>query len=391
MTLVEPDLDWKRQIIGLDAHDLSVCYQCGTCTAVCPLSTADNPFPRKEMVWVQWGLKERALSNASIWLCHQCGICNTYCPRDAKPANVMAALRDYSIRHYAVPRFMGRALNDPRILPLLFAIPAAIFGAILAGLGHLTGLPPGRIVFSKFIPIISIETIFVLAIGLALVGAFRGGLRYWRAMNRSSTAPGSGQDPAQTLVATVLEIVKHRRFRQCNEAPVGGRKSHKEHLHGAHLAAFWGFMGLVVTTSSVGIGIYAFGYLTPWPLWHPVKILGNLSGLALVVGLAVFAWRRIADRQAAGKSTYSDWLFLVILGLTTLTGFLCQWLRLGDVRSLAYPTYFVHLLFIFFLLVYIPYSKFAHLVYRTVAMLHSAGSAATKEAPRVRAEAPAGR
>src|SRR5437867_10735340 len=46
-TPIATDLDWKRQIIGLDAPDLSVCYQCGTCTAVCPVSTAENPFPRK--------------------------------------------------------------------------------------------------------------------------------------------------------------------------------------------------------------------------------------------------------------------------------------------------------------------------------------------------------
>jgi len=88
--LIQPDLEFKRQIMGLDSHDLSSCYQCGTCSAVCPISTADNPFPRKEMVWVQWGLKERVLSNPSIWLCHQCGVCNAYCPRGAQPANLMA-------------------------------------------------------------------------------------------------------------------------------------------------------------------------------------------------------------------------------------------------------------------------------------------------------------
>ncbi len=381
--LVQPDLDWKRQILGLDAHDLSVCYQCGTCTAVCPISTTDNPFPRKEMVWVQWGLRERALGNASIWMCHQCGTCNAYCPRDAKPANVMAALRDHSITHYAVPACMGRALSEARYLPLLFAIPAAIFLAVLGWLGNLTALPAGRIVFSKFIPILYIEAVFSAAIGLSMLGAAAGGIRYWKAMRAASAGSGNGQDPRRRLATTLLDILSHAKFSQCNEEPPGARRTHKEHVHRAHLAVFCGFMGLVATTTSVGVGIYAFGYVTPWPVWHPVKILGNLSGAAVIIALSVFLWRRIADKSAAGKSTYSDWLFLTILLLTTLTGFGCQWLRLADLRALAYPMYVVHLLFIFFLLVYIPYSKFAHIVYRTLAMLHTSGSRRPSEpAPR---------
>lgn len=370
--LVQPDVEWKRQIIDFDAHDLSFCYQCGTCTTVCPISTTDNPFPRKEMVWVQWGLKDLALGNASIWVCHQCGTCNTYCPRDAKPANVMAALREFSILHYAVPGFMGRALSDARFLPLLFAIPAVIFAAILGWLGHLTALPEGRIVYSKFIPIAYIEVVFIAAVGLAMVGAALGGLRYWRAMGAAADS-GGRPAPRRHLVATLLEIFRHGKFRQCGDAP-GVRKTHKEHMHRTHLAVFYGFLGLVVTTTSVGIGIYAFGYLTPWPLWHPVKILGNASGLAVLAALAVFIWRRIADKAEAGKGAYSDWLFLAILGLTTLTGFLCQWLRLADLSRLAYPMYYVHLLFIFFLLVYIPYSKFSHLVYRSAAMIYARAS-----------------
>jgi quinone-modifying oxidoreductase, subunit QmoC len=369
---IHTDLEWKRQIIGLDAPDLSVCYQCGTCTAVCPVSTADNPFPRKEMVWVQWGLKERALGNASIWLCHQCGTCNSYCPRDAKPSNVMAALRDSSIAHYAVPGFMGRALSDPRSLPLLFAIPAVIFLAVLASLGHLGQLPEGRVVFSKFIPIPYIEVIFVAGLALSLIGAALGGRRYWRAMSAGASADGHGFRVA--LVRTLLDIVKHRKFGDCHRNAAGSRQTHKEHLHRTHLAVFYGFLGLVATTTSVGIGIYGFRYLTPWPLWHPVKIVGNLSGIAVIAAVAVFLWRRIGDGRRAGKSTYADWLFLAILGLTTLTGFLCQWLRLAGLRA-AYLVYFVHLLLIFFLLVYVPYSKFAHLIYRTLAMLHASGAA----------------
>ena len=227
-------------------------------------------------------------------------------------------------------------------------------------------------------PILYIEAIFVAAMTLSGLAALGGGVRYWQAMSRQMGRNGHG--PGQALVPTLLAILRHRKFRECEAHPVGIRETYKRHLHTTHLAVFYGFLGLVVTTTSVGIGIYAFGYLTPWPLWHPVKLLGNASGVAVIAALAVFAWRRIADGERAGKSTYSDWLFLAILLFTTLTGFLSQALRLADLPRLAYPMYVVHLVLIFFLLVYIPYSKFAHLVYRTAAMLYAASRAPATEA-----------
>jgi hypothetical protein len=67
----------------------------------------------------------------------------------------------------------------------------------------------------------------------------------------------------------------------------------------------------VITTTFVGIGIYAFGYLTPWPLWHPVKIFGNLSGTGLIAGCAVFTYRRISGGQKAGKNCARCLYFLL--------------------------------------------------------------------------------
>lgn len=366
--LLRPDGDFTRAILGLGAHDLSACYQCGTCSTVCPLAPADNPFPRKEMVWVQWGLKQRALSNASIWLCHQCGACTAYCPRGARPADVMAALRDYSIGHYAVPQWLGRAVQRPRALPLLFALPVVILLGVLAALGHLAALPTGRIVYSKFFPVESIDAVFVTAVTLSLLGGLLGARRYWRAMSAESHRTGRlRMSPLQTL----RTIVSHRRFRACREPRPEARRSYKEHLATTHQLVFFGFLGLLATTISVGVGLYVFHAPTPWPEWNPVKIMGNLSGLAVIAAIGIFAYRRQADQARAGKSTYSDWLFLYVLVLTVLTGFATELLRLANLPRIAYPTYFVHLVFIFFLLVYLPYSKFAHLIYRTTAMLFS--------------------
>src|SRR5205085_3874944 len=160
------------------------------------------------------------------------------------------------------------------------------------GLGRLGRLPDGPIVFSKFFPIIAIEMVFIGCIALSAIGEALSGLRYWQAMSAAGGG-ANGRGPAAHLWPTVVDILRHRRFRQCTEAPAGTRPTHREHFHRAHLAIFYGFLGLVVTTASVGIGIYAFGYLTPWPVWHPVKILGNVSGVAVAVALAVFFWRRI--------------------------------------------------------------------------------------------------
>ena len=208
-------------------------------------------------------------------------------------------------------------------------------------------------------------------------GAMLGGVRYWKGMNEYSlSARDSG--PTRGFISTLIDVLKHRRFQQCEGDRVGTRKSYKAHLHKSHLAVFYGFLGLVVTTTSVGIGIYLFGYLTPWPLWHPVKILGNVRGVAVLIACGIFIYRRFKDREKAGKSTYSDWLFLGVLALTTLTGFLSEILRLADIPRLAYWVYFIHLVFIFFLLVYVPYSKFAHLAYRFVAMLYSTSRASPR-------------
>jgi quinone-modifying oxidoreductase subunit QmoC len=70
-------------------------------------------------------------------------------------------------------------------------------------------------------------------------------------------------------------------------------------------------------------------------------------------------------------STYKDWYLLgLVLGLG-VTGVLTEATRLGGLAGLTYFMYFIHLVFVFNLFAFLPFSKLAHLVYRTVAMTYN--------------------
>ena len=73
--------------------DLKKCYQCATCSAACTLSTENAPFPRKQMIAAQWGLKDKLMEDPGPWLCFYCGECSKMCPRQANPGEMMMALR----------------------------------------------------------------------------------------------------------------------------------------------------------------------------------------------------------------------------------------------------------------------------------------------------------
>ena len=69
------------------------CYQCGKCTAGCPVAYEMDIPPHQIMRAVQLGMRDAALSSHTIWVCAACETCSARCPQDADPAGVMDALR----------------------------------------------------------------------------------------------------------------------------------------------------------------------------------------------------------------------------------------------------------------------------------------------------------
>jgi len=139
----------------------------------------------------------------------------------------------------------------------------------------------------------------------------------------------------------------------------------------------------MITTGAVFLFVFIPHYLhllgleslhswfpVPIDLPHPVKFIGMFSGIGLVVGGALLIFRRWANKDGVGANGYSDYLFLYVMALVGLTGMLSWLTRLTGVPMLAYVNYFIHMVFVFFLLWYMPYSKFAHMIYRTLALIH---------------------
>jgi quinone-modifying oxidoreductase subunit QmoC len=379
-TLLVPDRKFVEQIVAAGGGDLKKCYQCATCSVVCELAPGDRPFPRKEMIWAQWGLKDRLVADPDVWLCHQCNDCSLRCPRGARPGDVLAAIRQQAVRHFAVPKFLGRWVNSGKLQAPLMALTAALLALALIVRDPIEGAlnfgePHGF--YAELFPHWLLIGFFAFFTLLAFLAAVVGIVRLWRSMKQTDGLYGSAVPPVgvvKSLVRAIVSIFVHDRFAKCSSRP--SRRI-------THLTAFYGFMALYIVTIWAVLDLYvlpSFGVASVYPfdLAHPMKILANVGGLLLVFGCTKAILDRLRDPNDAQTTTAFDWMFVWLLLGVGVTGFVIEILRFAidpavesAMVSVAYAIYFVHLVLVFQLLVYLPYSKFAHLLYRTTAMVYA--------------------
>lgn len=398
--LVKPDREFVQRVLGEGGEDLKKCFQCATCSVVCELSDGSKPFPRKEMIWAQWGLKDRLAADPDIWLCHQCNDCSTRCPRGARPGDVLSALRQEAVQHYAVPSFLGKWANSVAHLPVMLLMPAVLLVLALllktpiweAGKGVLKYLHHEGF-YADLYPHWLLIGFYSTFWGLAMLAALAGVLRFWRAMKAADEAAG-GYTPKLGIVASIIRVLtsllRHDRFSKC--VSQASRRT-------AHLGAFYGFAALFIVSVWAVIALYMINPFMPEgkhlhypfafndPFGSPWKILANLGAIAVIAGAIMAIRNRMSDKEGSSASSAFDWLFVWLVLIVGVSGLLTEIMRFvaepsgaTGLRHLAYGIYFIHLVAVFDLLVYLPFSKFAHIVYRSVALVYAEHTGRTKGA-----------
>ncbi len=371
--IAEPDLQFTKDLIAAGADDLKKCYQCATCSVACKISPDNEPFPRKEMIWAQWGLKDKLLNDPDVWLCHQCNDCSTQCPRGANPGDVLKAVRKMSIQQNSWPSFMGKLVGQPSMAIVILGIPVLVVLGLLAYSGW--RFPEGTVAYPNFIKLVPVQIIYSAALLFAVLSMVMSLRSYWDNLNKNASIDVDEQKMGfvPALIEALKDILPHTTFKDCEANNI---------RYSTHLMAFWGMVGLFITTSIVAFNFDILHLKPPsqnGPGTIPIKILGNISAIAFILGLTIMLVRRLTVPSQAGNSSYFDWLFLLIIFGTGVTGLSTELIRWSGFPHGAYVSYAIHLMFILALFLYLPFSKFAHIGYRTVAIAWSKSRGRNKQ------------
>ncbi len=85
------------------------CFQCGVCSASCPVIEIEANFnPRRLVKMARLGLKRLVLSSEYIWLCSMCFLCEERCPQGVRIPEVMTALRNLAVEEGYMPEPLRR-------------------------------------------------------------------------------------------------------------------------------------------------------------------------------------------------------------------------------------------------------------------------------------------
>jgi len=369
---VNPKLIDELEVFG--AEDVSMCYHCGNCSAVCPFSKEQQIIPRRSMRYLQMGLEKNLESSLEPWLCYYCGECSESCPRDAEPGETMM-----SLRRWLTSRYDFTGISRIFYLSGKFEIIAVVVAALLTGLGFvLWGMSQGSIHNynppNAFLPHSGIHIFDWVLAGVLLVLLLTNCTRmWWFTIGRDKSI----HVPFWVYVKRVLLLPFHfftqKKYAQCE----------RKRPWAIHLGLMLSYVIMLVLI------MFFLGFMQSGPEidWR-VHVFGYIATVGLLGSTIYFLTKRLRKTETQYKKSHeTDWIFLVLLIVVAFTGILQHILHRSGLDVAANVAYIVHLMAVVpMLALEVPFSKWAHLAYRPLALYFSAVRAeaepATDEAKR---------
>ena len=357
------DSSFLLELKEYGAVGAEICFNCGTCTAQCPLATDGHNFPRNMIRLTQLGLTDQIRGNVDPWLCYYCGDCSGSCPREAEPAETMMALRrwltaqysgtDHSSELYtsekAVWKTIIRAALIPLVLIVLYQIVTGFDNIVL-----------DRVELNTFAPVLLVWA-FVLLHGVYLgYRMIRGCLNMTNAILGSTKKDGviPLRVYREEFRLLIINLVTQKRWRDCGED------------HGKwsmHLLLVIGYSTMLVLIMGF---LWWFQTDNIYPITHPQRWIGYVATILLIVAATSFLigrWRK--KDQIHRFSQPSDWLFPIFILVAAVTGILVNIFRYAGWPLPTYGIYTFHVMAAIAMLdVEVGVGKWAHLFYRPLAI-----------------------
>jgi len=371
---IRPDL--YQEVSQFGARDMEICMQCGNCSASCPLSTGNDAFPRKIYRFLQLGLRDELLRSAEPWLCYYCGECNTDCPRGAEPAETMMAVRRWLTTQYDWTGLAKRLyLSEAWEIGALGGVSLLIILLFVFFHGPVI---TDHVSVNSFAPVVWIE------IGDLLMAAILSSFLLSNAFRMARFIMAGTRVPLRLYLTEAKSFVLHfatqKRWRDCGDDK--GRWLR-------HFILVTGYMTMMTL-----IIVFIRWFQVDDESWHFSSIFGYYATAVLLYLTVDMAVSRRKKKETIHRfSEPTDWLFLLLLFLTTLTGILMHLVRLAGWPMGTYVMYVIHLaIAVPMLVIEVPFGKWSHMFYRPLAIFlttvrEKALTASARGLEAVRAEA----
>jgi len=135
-----------------------------------------------------------------------------------------------------------------------------------------------------------------------------------------------------------------------------------------HSLVYYGFLSATVSTSLAAIYQDLLHKLPPYSLTSAPALFGSIGGVSIIAGVSgLVVLKATSNREPAySPSLGLDYLFLIILGLTALSGMFTLLFRESSAMGIILT---LHLGLVAALFITVPYGKMVHSLYRSLAIL----------------------